>query len=127
MVAKLFLGASALIWLPYGLFCFASPGFLADAAGVGALSATGTTELRAMYGGLQAAIGAMALAALLRPALVAPALWMLGALATGLASARLIGAALDGAWTSYTFGGLAFEIPTLAVAWALLRPHGRGQ
>jgi hypothetical protein len=58
MAARIFLGLSALIWLPYGLLCFFQPAGLAESAGVTFTNATGATELRAMYGGLQAAIGA---------------------------------------------------------------------
>jgi hypothetical protein len=74
MAARIFLGLSALIWLPYGLYCLFQPGALAESAGVAFTSATGATELRATHGGLQAAIGAVALAGALRPALSRSAL-----------------------------------------------------
>ena len=63
---RIFLAANVLLWLPYGLYCLAAPGFLAETAGVAATTPTGSTELRAMYGGLQATIGALSLAACLR-------------------------------------------------------------
>ena len=69
MTIRVFLWLSALGWLPYGLFCFFRPGYLAGAAGVAASTVTGTIELRAMYGGLQAAIGVLSLMAALRPQL----------------------------------------------------------
>ena len=56
-MTRLFLAANALLWLPYGLYCFLVPEFLAEAAAVSATTSTGTVELRAMYGGLQAGIG----------------------------------------------------------------------
>lgn len=122
MATRVFLAASALIWLPYGLFCFAQPSFLVEAAGISAASTTGTTELRAMYGGLQAALGVLAVVALLRPALVRPALVTLAFVTAGLAAGRLGGVGLDGGVSSYTMMGLAFEIvsATLAV-WLLAR------
>jgi hypothetical protein len=116
MAARVFLALSALVWLPYGLWCFASPGFLEGAAGVASTSATGSTELRAMYGGLQAALGALALGGLLRPALRRPALLALGFLTAGLALARLGGLALDGSASAYTASALVFEIPSAALA-----------
>ena len=64
--------------------CFFDPGSLEEIAGVGARSTTGTIELRAMYGGLQAALGALAGAALLRPALERPALVALAFVCGGL-------------------------------------------
>jgi hypothetical protein len=118
---RLFLALCALLWLPYGLLCFASPGSLAESAGVTATNATGTVELRAMYGGLQAAVGALALAGALRPALAPHALFALGGLATGLALARAASAALAGSFESYTLGALALEWAMAIVALALGR------
>jgi hypothetical protein len=66
MAARIFLGLSALVWLPYGIFCFFQPGYLGEAAGVTIGSTTGSIEIRAMYGGTQAAIGALATLALFR-------------------------------------------------------------
>lgn len=117
----IFLAISAALWLPYGLYCFANPGYLAEAAGVAAGSATGTTELRAMYGGLQVAIGALALASLLRPTLRRPALLCIAFLCAGLFTARLAGTALDGGVSAYTTMGLAFESLSLLFAAFLLR------
>jgi hypothetical protein len=117
---RLFLGLNALIWLPYGLWCFAEPSFLAGAAGVAAQSTTASTELRAMYGGLQAAIGAIALAALLRAEFERPALLTLGFLCAGLALGRLGGIAIDGDPSSYTAGAISFEVVAASAAFALL-------
>jgi len=106
---RIFLAANVLLWLPYGLYCLASPGFLSEAAGVAATTATGTTELRAMYGGLQAAIGLLALAAVLRPDLQRTALVALAFLAGGLFTARVFGAFADGGLSGYTIGALVLE------------------
>lgn len=106
---RIFLGASALLWLPYGIFCFLQPEFLAGAAGVSSTSPTGTTELRAMYGGLQAGIGALALLGCLRDGERRAALLALAFLCAGLGSARLAGLLTDGGFSAYTAGGLFFE------------------
>ena len=75
-----------------------------------------------MYGGLQAAIGALALGGVLRASLERPALIALLFLTTGLASARISGVLLDGSPTSYTFAGLGFEVSTAAITgWLLAR------
>jgi hypothetical protein len=121
MLASVFLALSALIWLPYGIFCLFQPGYLAEAAGVVATTPTGTTELRAMYGGLQAAIGALALVACLRPSLRRTALVTLVVLTAGLGSARLIGLALDGGFTAYTGAGLGLEWTTVLLGRWILR------
>ena len=122
MAARIFLGLSALLWLPYGLYCFIAPEFLATdgSAGVVAATATGSAELRAMYGGLQVAIGVLVGLAVFRPALVQPALLTTAFLTTGLGTARLTGALIDGGFSAYTWGGLGFEIVSACVAWWLL-------
>jgi hypothetical protein len=121
MAARIFLATMAIVWLPYGLYCFLDPGALRALAGVVATTPTAMTELRAMYGGLQSAIGTLALLATIRPHLERPALTMLAALLPGLAAARLLGLVLDGSWSSYTAMGLAFEIGSSLAALALLR------
>jgi uncharacterized YccA/Bax inhibitor family protein len=118
---RLFLAVSTLLWLPYGLYCLASPGFLRDAAGVASLTPTGTTELRAMYGGLQAAIGALSLAGFLRAELERPALIALAALAAGLFLGRVAGALADGGLSAYTIGALVLEASLATFATRLLR------
>ena len=126
MAARNFLILSTLIWLPYGVFCFFQPGFLEEAAGVSAISATATTELRAMYGGLQTAIGVLAALAVMRDDFRRPALVAIGFLTAGLGSSRLLGAALDGEFSSYTAVAIVFELisATLA-AWILTRDAAR--
>jgi hypothetical protein len=52
MIARLFLGLQAILFIPYGLYCLTQPQMLAEAAGVTATTLTGTIELQAMYGGL---------------------------------------------------------------------------
>jgi len=121
LATRIFLALCAVLWLPYGLMCLANPGSLADAAGVVATSATGTVELRAMYGGLQAAVGALALAGALRPPLAPHALLALGALSAGLGVSRLASATLAGAFESYTLSALGLEWTMLVAVLALWR------
>jgi hypothetical protein len=121
LAMRIFLGLCALIWLPYGLYCLANPGSLAEAAGVEATSATGRIELRAMYGGLQAAIGALALAGALRTSLAPHALLALGSIAAGLGVTRLVSAAGAAEFSSYTVMALALEWTMLVLAFVLFR------
>ncbi len=121
MATVIFLAICAAVWHPYGLFCFANPGFLAEAAGVSAASTTGTIELRAMYGGLQAGIGTLALAAIWRETLRRPALVSIVFLCGGLALARLLGAAVAAELSGYTIMGLFLEVGSVAFAAAVLR------
>ena len=116
-----YLVVSVLVWLGYGLYCFFAPATVEQAAGLVIGSSVARTEVRAMYGGLQIAIGVMALAALLRPALVRPTLLCLAFLVTGLAVTRALGAVMDGSFGQYTTGAIFFEVMVAGGALALLR------
>ena len=121
MGRRIFLVVSALVWLPYGIYCFFAPGFLAGAAGVAALTPTGSTELRARYGGLQAGLGVLALSGAFSAAMTRPALLALAFLCGGLGSTRLLGLLIDGGISSYTVSGLTFEFLSAGLAIHFLR------
>jgi hypothetical protein len=121
VAGKWFLGLSAVLWFLYGLYCFLVPSALGEGAGVTFTSATGSTELRAMYGGLQMALGSLAALGLARPGLRQGALLTLGVVTAGLGSTRLLGALIDGGWSTYTAMGLVFEWVSAACAAMLLR------
>ena len=124
LATRVFLGLEALVWLPYGVFCFVQPTYLAEAAGVAATTATGTVELQAMYGGLQAGLGVLAALAVMRADLARPALLALFFLAAGLGLARLFAALTLGGFSVYTSVALVFAWVTAAVAAALLARRG---
>ncbi|MBK7948001.1 MAG: DUF4345 family protein [Deltaproteobacteria bacterium] len=121
MAARIFLAVFGLFSLPYGIYCFVDPGFLADFAGVAATSTTGTVELKAMYGGLQAGFGALALFGALRPAYAPTILLTTVFQCAGLGSFRLMGALSAGEFSSYTTQGVAFELASTAIAFLLWR------
>jgi len=116
MANRIFLMFSVVVWIPYGLYCLYDPAFLQEAAGVAATNETGTTELRAMYGGLQIAIGLLAVLALRDAARVRSTLWCLAILIAGIGIARVLGALVAGDASGYTLGGASFEI--VAAGWA---------
>jgi hypothetical protein len=119
---RIFLFVNAAAWLPYGLFCLVQPGFLGDVTGMTLDSSTAATEVRAMYGGLQAAIGTLALLGALRPAFLKPALTMLVFLCSGLFLGRAYGVFTDGQISAYTGSAVAFELIASSVAiWLLAR------
>lgn len=120
MLEKGFLIICAAVWLPYGIMCFINPSLLADTAGVAAVSATGTTEIRAMYGGLQAAVGALAATAFIRPTLVHSFLVTLTTVSAGLLSARVAGYFLDAGYTGYTGMAMGLEAVLLSSSLYLL-------
>ena len=122
MTIPLFLGLSAFLWLPYGLLCFVRPDYLAQMAGVTATTVTATVELRAMYGGLQTAVGLLAGLAVRRPGLQRPALIALGFLTAGLGVSRLLGTVAAGELSSYTAFALVIEFGSASLAaWCLSR------
>lgn len=121
MSARIFLALEALVWLPYGIYCFLVPSYLAEIGGVAFVSSTGSTELRAMYGGLQIGLGALSLAGALRASMTGSALLALAFLASGLGSTRLLGVLLDGGLSGYTVAGLFFEFVTAVLAIRCLR------
>lgn len=117
----MFLGFFGLVAMPFGIICFANPGFLDAFAGVAATSTTGTVELRAMYGGMQMAFGVLAFLGAFRPAFTRTALLATAILCAGLGSCRLLGAIAASEVSSYTRGGLVFELGSTAIAVLLLR------
>ena len=122
MFVPIFLGLSAVLWLPYGVFCFLRPDYLAGAAGVTAASATGVIELRAMYGGLQAAIGVLSGLACARAGLRRAALVTLLCVYAGLGLSRLGATLAAGELSSYTGFALVLELGSATLtAWCLTR------
>jgi len=117
----IFLALSALVWLPYGLWCFARPEILAEFAGVAGTTGTAVAELRAMYGGLQMAIGVLALVGLARPALRRGLVMTFGVLTGGLGVARLLAVLLGAGLSGYTGGALVVELGSVVWVLALLR------
>ena len=123
---RIFLLCEALIWLPYGLYLLFNPEYLVVATEGGVLmgNPAGVTEIRAMYGGLQAAIGVFCLWSFLQPRMAPACLWLLVFLAGGLFLGRLLGAGLDADLSLYTAGALVFEGITAVVAGVFLRRGG---
>lgn len=117
---RAFLGIVGLLFLPYGIYCFFQPGYLGEVAGLTIGSTTAATEVRAMYGGLQAAVGCLAWAALARADWQRPALLAIAFLAGGLCLGRLGGIVADGGVSSYTGGAVALELTMTAVSIFLL-------
>jgi hypothetical protein len=126
MAARLFLGILGSLWLAYGLWLFLAPQQLADIAGVAALNATGTVDIRATYGGFQLAMGALMLGGALRVALTQSMLLVYGVVCASVGSTRLIGALLAAEWSSYTLVGVGFELGCVALVLVLMRSARAG-
>jgi hypothetical protein len=141
-LVQVFLGLNSLFWLPWGLVNLIWPkswsGEVIDGMDVFDLSrAVARTEVRAMYGGLQMAIGVFALLGVFSPRYRGAALTFFVLALSGLAACRFAGMVAEGDSSYLTFGasippgrynqvGLAmYELPNAILAWALflLRPR----
>jgi hypothetical protein len=124
-MARAFLIINALLWVGYGAYLLLAPEALADLAGVTASNATGSVELRTMYGGLQTALGVLALLGALSGG------WRMTALAAfifvygGMAIGRLIGALIDQEFSAYVIAALIFDSLFAVFAVALRRRESR--
>lgn len=124
-MTKAFLIITGVLWLGYGIYLLIAPQALAGIAGVTASSATGMVELRAMYGGLQAAVGVLALLAGVSATWRRQGLAALLFVYAGLGLTRLASAAVTHEFSSYVMGALVFELPSALIAWTLLRKESR--
>lgn len=122
-MVRTYLIMAALAWTPYGLYLLFAPEALEGIAGVAAMHGAGTTELRAMYGGLQVAIGLLYVGALVRERFVVPVLNFTVVLCGGLLTGRVIGVLSEaGALDAYNMGSLSFEAALGAsAAWLAAR------
>lgn len=121
MATRILLLVLAVGWTPYGMYCLVFPEFLGPIAGVEAVTATGVAELRAMYGGLQIAVGLAALVGFVHNDYIERALWVQVVAVGGIGSGRLVGLLAGGELSGYTLGALIFEWLTLALCVAALR------
>ena len=100
---------NCLVWIPWGLICIFDTAQIASVIGVSGADATGNTDLRVMYGGVQFAVGLMAAHALYRPQYFGNFVYALAFLGCTMAASRSYGLAIDGSSTFYTWGVLGFE------------------
>ena len=120
MIARVFLGFQALLFIPYGLYCLVKPGFLEEAAGVSAAGITGTIEIQAMYGGLETAFGVLCALGALQLSMRRPALIAVLFLFTGLAIPRVTLGLMNGDLGGYTLTAMIFESFSALMAFYLL-------
>jgi uncharacterized membrane protein YuzA (DUF378 family) len=123
--AKPYLIFTLLVWLPWGLMCIFNTDIIAEIIGVTSIHATGNTDIRVMYGGVQLAVGLMAAIALHDRRYFGNLLWTLAFLGTCMALSRAYGLVVDASSTAYTWGVLAYEAfaGASAIAWLMLLPR----
>ncbi len=115
------LALAGLGFLGFGLWFLVDPIGPLAANGISASGAPAATEFRAFYGGLELGLGALLLAASLRPAWRVPGLWLVLAANGGIALGRLVGVAVDGVWVPFFAYALVWELGFAALAAAGLR------
>ena len=122
MIARVFLGLQALLFIPYGLYCLVDPGLLSGGAGVQAITVTGTIELQTMYGGLQTSVGVLCALAVVNAAYQRIAMVALLFIFAGLAVPRVTLALMNGDFSGYTTFAMSFEAASLVfLLWFLTR------
>ena len=125
MLCKIFLGVTGFVFASYGLMCLFVPTTVGEAAELGLASEVAVAEVRAMYGGLQLAIGVLALLGSFRPALEKTALLSLCFLFAGLAGGRLFAIALASEAGVYNYAAFGYEAASVLAAIALVRVRAR--
>ena len=122
---KVYLGFMVLVWLPWGLICIFDIDSIAQIIGVVGTSPSGNTDIRVMYGGVQLAVGLMALFVLFSPRHLNSLLFCLAFLGSCMALSRSYGLMVDGSSTVYTWGVVAFEyfVAISSIAWLLVLPR----
>lgn len=120
MLTRAFMWFAGLSWAAFGVWCLVRPQALAMASIV-STGATGDTELRAIYGGMQIAFGALIVGGAICAAWRRGVLIAMGFLIGGTVSGRVVGALMAGEASSYIVYALAFEGVFLAATLACLK------
>jgi hypothetical protein len=127
MLGRLILAVSSAVFIAYGLVSLFSPAIPAGFAGLIMSNGDAFAEVGAMYGGLQTGVGVFCLLAVLRAEYYRAGLLLLVVGIGALAAARLISAVLStDLLTAYTWGALAYELVTVALAAIALSQSYRG-
>jgi hypothetical protein len=114
-LARIALLLNGVLFAGYGLLCLVMPETLTGAAGLGLTNTVASIEVRAMYGGLELALGVLFLLAASRPTLLEAGLIAGVTIFSGLGLARLLGIALDGGPGTYNVVAVLYELTAAAV------------
>jgi len=126
MLGKFILALSSLVFIAYGLVSLVNPAVPAGYAGLVMTNGNAYAEIGSMYGGLQTGVGLFCLLAIFRPEYYRGGLAVLVIGIGMLALARLISAVVtNDPLTLYTWGALAYETVTVALAAMALRQSYR--
>ena len=107
--AKFFIAITGLIFFSYGAFLIYDPKQLINIANFSISENTALTELRAMYGGIQLALGLFMLACFRHERLIPPCLLLMSLVFFCLAATRTLGLIIDPADSGYNFNATIYE------------------
>ncbi len=107
-----------------GVLYLFTPGFPTDAAGFGALTPSGLTDVRATYGGFQLGLGAFLLWAAGEASRVRLALVLVGLLFGALALSRAFGLLFDGDVNPFHASAVTTEVALTCLSLYALRRVG---
>ncbi len=124
LLSRVTLWLGGLSFLGFGIAFLVAPVATLAAAGVDASGAAAATELRAFYGGLELALGALLIVADLRPVHRRSGLVLCLASYGGIGLARLLGIVLAGSATPFLWIALATEALLALLAALSLRASG---
>jgi hypothetical protein len=114
-LARIALLVNGVLFASYGLLCLVMPETLTGAATLGLTTTVASIEVRAMYGGLELALGVLFLLAASRPTLLEAGLITGVTIFSGLGLARLLGIVLDGGPGTYNIVAVIYELTAAAV------------
>ncbi|MEO1656383.1 MAG: DUF4345 domain-containing protein [Pseudomonadota bacterium] len=122
-MAKLFVLLNAILFLGFGIITFFDPANLFVSQGIDPADINNSVmyELRSNYGGVNIGIGLGCAAAVLRPSLQRPALFLLLAFTGGYGLGRVLSLPFDGVPSLNLIGYACYEIVTATIAFLLLR------
>jgi hypothetical protein len=121
MLGLVTLWLGGLGYVAFGLAFMLRPLETIGAAGIEVTGAVAATELRAFYGGLELALGALLLAGALRPGRRRDALVLCLASYGGIGTARLLGIVLAGGASPFLWFALGTELLLATMAALALR------
>ncbi len=122
-MVRAFLILNAVLFLGFGVLTFFNPAelFIAEGLSIDDISSSLMYELRSNYGGVNIGIGLACAAAVFRPSLHRPALYLLLGFTGGYALGRILSLPFDGIPSLTLLGYAGYEIVTATIAFLLLR------
>ena len=115
LYSRIVLTANGAVFALYGLFLLWQPAYLSGTLGIAEPGAVALTEFRAMYGGLEIALGGLLVWWGLRAGSVWDGLVVLTVSAACLLAGRLLGVLVDASGGGYIVGAAVYEFAVAAL------------